>query len=298
VEVAWRTRLSRVLLAALVLQPGAAPPVAPLTAGDARATCAASRPVVPLGRPALTERVAPDGSLAGYTLAVPGATAPLTRSLPPESFVSGPFRTVILVGHDDGRRSRVEAIDLATGCVTSALERPEVIRHAVASADGTLTWFAVDRRTRADLGVWRSRPGRDPEALLPALDAGPPPAAFGRTFTTELALTPTGGLVVSSCGIRACRYRVVDPGTGTRRRLDRPGLGALIVATDTALVTWAACGGVPCAVVRTSLRDGSRSIVARVATDARPAGPARIRVAARASDGIRWRTVDLSGERA
>jgi hypothetical protein len=298
VEVTWRTRLSRALLAALVLQPGVAPPVAPVGAGDGGAACPASRGATRLARPVLAERVGPDGSLAGYTLTLARGAASGTRSLPPESFVSGPFGSVVLVGQDDGSRSRVEAIDLVTGCVTAALERPDVIRHAVASADGTLTWFAVDRRTRVDLGVWRSRPGRDPEPVLPALDAGPPPAAFGRTFTTRLVLTPAGALVVSSCGIRACRYRVVEPGTGTTRRLDRPGMGPLILATDTALVTWAACAGVPCAVVRTSVPDGNRSVEARLATDARSVGPARVRIAASVSGRIRWRTLDLSGERA
>ena len=60
------------------------------------------------------------GTLAGQrvTLGLVGGTARRV-DLPAESFAAGPARGVVLVGDDDGTRSRLRAFDPTRGCATT-----------------------------------------------------------------------------------------------------------------------------------------------------------------------------------
>jgi hypothetical protein len=132
----------------------------------------------------------------------------------------------------------------------------------------------VDRRSRADLGVWR-RPldGRSPARILPPIDLDP---RFGRTWRTELAWADDGRtLIVESCGEVACRYRLLDTATGDRRTVAEPSLGHLVGSAGRRLVVHGACRGLPCPLISidpdggpsvTLHQDSGQAVIARDAT--------------------------------
>jgi hypothetical protein len=109
----------------------------------------------------------------------------------------------------------------ARGQVASSTD---VIRNGIVAADGvSIVESRVDRRTRADLGVWR-RPldAGAPVRVLPPIG---PDARFGPTWLTDLAWSDDDTtLVVGSCGETACRYRLVA-GLGGGRDRHRPEAG-------------------------------------------------------------------------
>jgi len=170
--------------------------------------------------------------------------------LPAEAFASGPVQGRVIAGEDDGSRSLVRALDPARGCATEVAQvRDAVVRSAVATADGRALYeHRVDRRTRADLGVWR-RELTGWTATGPAvrvLDPVPADPLYGPTFTTGLLVTQDGAIVASSCGERACRVRVLAR-DGTVRIIGPTG-PALGTAGDV-VVAREACSGLPCPVV-------------------------------------------------
>jgi hypothetical protein len=203
------------------------------------------------------------GSLAGRRLvAAIGDAPPLTLDLAAESFASGPVGGAVLVGDDDGARSRLRWLDVARACWSEVAVETAVIRSAVSASDGSATWeHRVDRRSRADLGVWQRAPiasgARRPVRVLPGL--APDPAA-GPTFATDLSVASDGRLVVTSCGELACRTRVVDP--GTRSVASVSGTGPALGVSGARLVAMAACSSLPCAVETRDLVSGAASLIA------------------------------------
>jgi hypothetical protein len=200
------------------------------------------------------------GTLAGARLStgiVGGATKRL--DLPSESFATGPVLGLVLVGADDGSRSRRTLLDVALGCATALPDEQAVVRSAILTADGSAAVeHRVDRVTRADLGVWRVQvPGGRATRIV----AGPSAdERYGRTFTTELRFAPDGRIAVTSCGERACRTRLVDPRSG---RVDQVGPTGPVVGVDAdgSVVAHEACGGFPCALVRVDASGRSRALV-------------------------------------
>jgi len=217
----------------------------------------------------------PAGALTGQRLMVPDPRGGGSRALdlPPESFATGPFGGVVLVGADDGSVTRVRAWDVATGCLRDVARSTDVIRTAALSPDGaTVFETRVDRRSRADLGVWRR-----PAALTtPAVRVlGPPDAdpRFGRTWATSLAWSVDGDhLAIQSCGEIACRTRVLDPSSGAVSTVDDPDLGVMVGLAGDRLVTYGACRGFPCRLVSIDVTDGRRTILADASGPARLAG--------------------------
>ena len=213
------------------------------------------------------------GTLVGERLSAGTANGTgWTADLPPESFASGPVRGTVLVGDDDGSRSRLRLLDAARGCWTDLAEEAAVIRSAVLSPDATVSWeHRVDRSTRADLGVWRRtvRGGLVDRVrrVLPALD---PDTTYGPTFATDLSLAPDGRLVVASCGERACRTRVLDPGSGTVRTAGRTG--PVLGVSGKRLVALTPCLGLPCPVVGIDLDTGDTRTIGTTAGPAVLAG--------------------------
>ncbi len=197
------------------------------------------------------------GSLVGRTLTAGRGSVRWTAELPPESFASGPVGGRVLVGDDDGRRSRLRLFDTGRGCWTTVATEASVIRSALLTADASgLYEHRVDRATRRDLGVWQ-RDGRAPNAtrqILPGLDSV---AEYGPTFSTTLLLADDGQLAVSSCGERACRTRVVDPATGATSRASGTGPAAAVLSGR--LLVLEACDGLPCPVRSIDLASGESS---------------------------------------
>jgi hypothetical protein len=212
-----------------------------------------------------------DGALRGQRLMVGrvGERTGRTMDLDAESFAAGPFGRVVLTGSDDGRTSRLSAIDIAGGCAWSIAAEDAVIRRATIDPAGTAIYeMRVDRTSRLDLGIWR-RPldGRTPPArvLAPIADDG----RFGRTFATEFTWDITGDrLAVQSCGESACRTRVIAPTGGPGRLVDDPDLGPIVGFDGDRLVTYGACRGLPCPIVSTELATGARQVLSDAAGSA------------------------------
>jgi hypothetical protein len=189
-----------------------------------------------------------DGALSGQRLAVglDGERTSRTLDLSPEAFTAGPFGAIVLVGSDDGTASRVQALDVASGCAWPVADERDVIRRATIDPAGMFIYeMRVDRATRADLGIWR-RPVDGTEAARQVLGALPPDGRFGRTFSTEFTWDAAGDrLAVQSCGGVACRLRVIDPGGGPTVTLDDPDLGLIVGLDGDLAVTYEACRGAP-----------------------------------------------------
>jgi hypothetical protein len=207
--------------------------------------------------------IGPDGSLDGQqlSLGVVGESVVRTIFLPSESFAAGPFGRVILVGADDGRISRLQAVDVTRGCSWSIAESTDVIRRATIDPSRTsILEMRVARRGRADLGVWRRVVGGVEEAqriLLPPV----PDERFGRTFATEFMWDATGTRVaVESCGEIACRTRLLHPDGGVASMED-PTLGPLVGVDGETVVSYGACRGLPCPIIATDARSGIQNVV-------------------------------------
>jgi hypothetical protein len=210
------------------------------------------------------------GTLAGSRLTL-GLVGGLTRrlALPPEAFASGPVRGIVLVGADDGTRSRLSLVDVVHGCATPLPDEASVVRSALIAPDASvLVEHRVDRVTRADLGVWRMplRGGRATQIV----GAAPADERYGRTFTTELRWAPDGRIAVTSCGERACRTRLVEPRSGHGVEIGPTG-PVLGIDADGGVIAHEACGGFPCPLVRVDA-DGHARVVVKVAGRAAMAG--------------------------
>ena len=209
-----------------------------------------------------------DGALAGQrlTIGLDGERAARTLDLAREAFAAGPFGAVVLVGSDDGTTSRVQAVDVASGCAWQVADERDVIRRATVDPTGAFIYeMRVDRATRADLGIWQRRIGGS-EAARQVLAAPPPDDRFGRTFSTDFTWDAAGGrLAVQSCGQLACRIRVIAPGGGPTVTLDDQDLGPILGLDGDLAVTYAACRGLPCPILATDLWTGDRHVLAPAA---------------------------------
>jgi hypothetical protein len=205
----------------------------------------------------LDARLDEAGTLAGQRLHVGPLAGGAERAidLPAESFSSGPVHGLVLAGDDDGQRSRLRIMDVGAGCAVDAGTSEDVIRSAILDADGrTVIEHRVDRSSRADLGVWARPAAADVAARLlppPAADA-----AYGRTFSTDLAFADDGRLVVASCGELACRTRILDRRTGHVDRVDRSG--PVIGVAGGRVVAWSVCPGLPCSIDAIDPNTGQR----------------------------------------
>jgi hypothetical protein len=283
--------------------------VAGVTTGQPAALAAADRPWDPPPCPSdaggppgvgawyrLDASLDSSGTLTGTRLTVGSAgTASRTLALAPESFASGPVGGLVLAGSDDGTRSELRLVDPADACATAVARESDVIRSAIMAPGGRSIYeHRVDRGSRADLGVWRldldaGARGAAAMRVLPGLDVDP---AYGPTFLTDLIVGGDGRLVVSSCGIEACRVRVLDPTTGSVMSVDRggPALGV----SGSRLVQRAACAGEPCPIEAVDLATGSRATLLEAAYGSRLAGSWLV---AEMAGGL-IETVDVSSGRA
>jgi hypothetical protein len=205
------------------------------------------------------------GARAGQRLAVGRAGSRETQALAldAESFAAGPFGGTILVGSDDGTHSRLSLIDVARGCAWSIGLSVDVVRTATLAADGgTIFEFRVDRRTRADLGVWRRAldGSTPPSRILPPIEAD---SRFGATWITDLVWSEDGrSLAVQSCGEVACRMRILEPAGGDVRLVADPAMGDLVGFSGDRLVAHGACRGLPCPLLSVDLAGGPTAILA------------------------------------
>ena len=256
-------------------QSWAPPPCDPASGGPAARAAAATPAALGDLRLAPWYRLDPvldrAGALQGQRLALgtDGARGSAFLDLPPESFAAGPFGGLVLVGRDDGKSSRLSAVDVVGACAYALAEETDVIRRATIDRTGTTLYeMRVDRSTRADLGIW-SRPVDGTGPAVRILDPIPSDDRFGRTFTTELTWDLAGDrLAVQSCGEAACRVRVYDPRGGPTRTVDDPELGMLVGVDGDQLAVYRACPGLPCPILDVDLRNGDRQVLVDAAAAA------------------------------
>jgi hypothetical protein len=201
------------------------------------------------------------GTLTGQVLSVGVIGGPSrTMALAPEAFASGSHQGLVLVGEDDGTRSRLSLVDPAHDCARVVGETDDVVRSALVSLDGTAVWeHRVARAAREDLGIWR-RP-LDGRPATRQLRGAPADARYGRTFATELRWTPDGALAATTCGESACRTRIMDEAGGPVTTVGPTGpvLGA---GGDGTVVAYRVCGGFPCAIERHGAGPAPEQLVA------------------------------------
>ena len=252
---------------AILAAMAAASPLAPPGGAGVRApvgTCSAgtAAPVAAVAQTAwyrLDPVLDGGGTLAAMRLAAGVASGPTFRvDVPAESFASGPVGGRILVGEDDGVRSRLRLLDTARGCWSLVGLESAVVRSAVMGADASVIYeHRVDRASRADLGVWRRHvaSGQTKRVLEPiARDDG-----YGPTFTTEVTEAGDGRVIATSCGVRACRSRVLEVATGQVTMV--PGIGPVIGLAGDRLIAMGICDALPCHVEAIDLRTDARTRV-------------------------------------
>ena len=200
------------------------------------------------------------GARTGQRLVIGLAPDEVTRTLAldAESFAAGPFGGTILVGTDDGTRTRLSLIDVARACAWLLDESADVVRTATIGPDrATVSETRVDRRTREDLGVWR----RALDGSTPPARVLPPIAAddrFGRTWLTDLVWSDDGAsLAVQSCGEIACRVRISDMEGGDVRLVADPAMGDVVGLAEGRLIAHGACRGLPCPLLSLDLASGA-----------------------------------------
>ncbi len=217
----------------------------------------------PAGKPAwyrLESVLDAGGTLTGQRLTVGRGTTRWSDVLPPESFATGPVGGRVVVGDDDGQRSRLRLLDTVRGCWTALGTEADVVRSAVLAPDGTRVYeHRVERGTRRDMGVWQRELGARADGSVSVLAALAPDTAYGPTYTTSLLAAEDGRVVVSACGERVCRTRVLDPSTGAVARTDGTGPAAGLAGDR--LVALAACDGLPCTLEAVDLASGSTTLL-------------------------------------
>ena len=249
----------------------------------------------------LDARLDKEGALEGQRLSfgLDGDRSSRFIDLPPESFGAGPFGSTVLIGADDGSVSRLQLLDVARGCATPLAIENAVIRRATVDPTGNTVYeMRVDRFTRADLGIW-ARPIDGSSPAVPVIEPIAPDERFGPTFATEFAWDEDRRqLVVQSCGELACRTRILGQGTNDLRLVADPGLASMIGLDGTSLISYAACPGLPCAVLAADIETGLQTTLTEASFGAvlsREGGVVRLVHEAPAATGIELRVVSLAG---
>jgi hypothetical protein len=244
----------------------AAAPLIRAASNDCSSAGAATRAMTRhIGRPpAVAQRLDGSGVFTGRSLTLPGRGA---ISLPPDSFVSDAVGDALVYTSSNGGRSEIHLVDLAAGCDAVVARPPGVVRSAILSRDGSAVYVhSVTFPARDDAGV--TRYALDGSAVTLVVPPLPNNKRFGLTFGTQLGWsTDDAALFVQSCALEECRTRVLDLASGAIATFDADAQGPIIGLTPRHLVTYAACGGLPCPVLGTDLSTGAVDVLVDEAWD-------------------------------
>lgn len=227
----------------------AAPLIGAAVATDCSAPGAAARAMSrQIGlAPVVAERFDSAGTYTGQSLGFAGRTAALT--LPSDSFVADRNGDALIYTTSVSGKSEVHLVDLASGCDALIARPAGVVRSAILSPVGDAVYaHAVSYPGRDDDGVTRySLDVGTAQRVVPPIADDP---RFGPTFGTQLGWSTDGtALFVQSCAIESCRTRVLDVATTDIATYDADGQGPIIGVTAGHVITFGACGGVPCSVL-------------------------------------------------
>jgi hypothetical protein len=209
------------------------------------------------------------GELVGRNLtAQSGSSAPLSVTLPTESFVGRPSGDVVVyTRYAPTTGSEVRALNPQTRCDVRLAAPAEIVRSAVLDKTATAVFVhGVTRSTRSDAGVMRFelQSGASSQVVAPLQLSD----ELGPIFGTDLRWSVDGNaLAVQSCGFSSCLTRVLHLWTGAVSEYAAPDQGGFIGLSEDHLVTYAACGGRPCDVLSTDLHTGEVLLLAHDAID-------------------------------
>ena len=231
--------------------------------------------------PGVDPAIGPDGSLDGrkLSLGVVGDSIVRRMGLPSESFAAGPFGAVILVGSDDGRISRLQAVDVGQRCSWSIGQATDIIRRATIDPSGTsMIEMRVARTGRADLGVWRRsrRPAAERVSVSsrrrsPTSDSAAP-SPLSSYGTRPARASRSSRVARSRAGRDSSILRAASSGLSMIRPLARSSASTVTRSSPTARAAGSACP-----VIATNVRSGSQQASSRTADppwcSQRQAGP-------------------------
>jgi hypothetical protein len=266
----------------------AATPSCPSTA-DAPLESIVAAPPAAGARVRIGERLGPRGQHLGRQIEVTTARGDTAAvDLGSDSSVDASATNVVTYSRVVAGASEVRVLDLLEGCDMLVAQPPGIVRSALLDPTGTAVYVhAVDGSTRADLGVSRYLvDGGRPAMVLPPL---PTDVRYGRTFGTTLSFaSDRGTLAVQSCGMEACRTRLLDVETGRIETFSRVPHGALVGITHAHLLVYGACHWEPCSVVSFERATGTALTLADAAWDAAlvPAGDGEFSVTMTTAAGM------------
>lgn len=215
------------------------------------------------------EQLDTGGQLIGRQVAVHASNGiDAAVSLPVESFVGERVGDAMVYTRAVGGRSEIHVIDLSNGCDVTLAKMQSVVRSAVLDASGSALYVhGVAGAGRRDAGVTRyALDGGSAQLVVAPL---PDDVRFGLTFGTQLSWSIDGAtLAVQSCGIDACRTRLLDVASGVVSMFDAPGQAALIGVTPMHLVVYGDCPGLPCSVIGIARSTGASQTLAEEAWSA------------------------------
>jgi hypothetical protein len=238
---------SAVLPATLVADTGLAARACPLATAFSQAVASSARGPAIDAQVRLSSTLSAKGEVTGRVLTLNTAAGSRSKNLAAEAFASAAQSNVVVFGQADvSTGSTVSAIDLQSGCEYLLTSSSDVVRSAVIDPSlQALYVHSVSAADRSDLGVRRTDIASGSNtAALPALAAAAP---FGITFTTSLSWSLDGdALGVQSCGLAACRTRLLQLADGAIDTFSDEAQGQIIGLTAGKLVTFDECPGLPC----------------------------------------------------
>lgn len=151
------------------------------------------------------------------------------------AWANGPFDGVVLVGDDDGARSRLFTVSALDGAEADLLQANDaVVVGAIEARSGDLYFVPIDRETGLDRGLWRVPSGGGSSEVIHDGPIRLAPQDFAVGWRMEWSADGKV-LVTQACRTRECVTLVHDVESGASRVDD--GLGELIGVTDAHYVT-------------------------------------------------------------
>jgi len=251
---------SALLPATLVANTSLAARACPSATAFSQAVASSARGAAIDAQVRLSTTLSTRGEVTGRVLTLNTAAGSRSKNLGVESFASAAQSNVVAFGQaDPSAGSTVAAIDLQTGCEYSLWSSPDVVRSAV--LDGSLRSLyvhSVSADDRSDQGVRRiDISSASAAAAVPALAAAAP---FGITFSTSMHWSLDGdALGVQSCGLSACRTRVLEMAGGGIETFADGSQGQLVGLTASKVVTFDACPDLPCGLAAVDRATSSKT---------------------------------------